>query len=80
MFDRRSIEISSGGLSIGLDNLFDEIEVVETVLLYLSNVKQMKISQSGETEVCVQINANDLDKLAEAWLQKRNLVEKDEGA
>jgi hypothetical protein len=80
VFDRRSIEISSGGLSIGLDNLFDEIEVVETVLLYLSNVKQMKISQSGETEVCVQINANDLDKLAEAWLQKRNLVEKDEGA
>jgi hypothetical protein len=80
VFDRRSIEIRSGGLSIGLDNLFDEIEVVETVLLYLSNVKQMKISQSGETEVCVQINANDLDKLAEAWLQKRNLVEKDEGA
>jgi hypothetical protein len=76
VFERRNIQIDCGGLSVGLEGLFDEIEAVETVMLYLSNVKRMEIRHHAETEVCVEVNATDLDKLAKAWLKRRQEAEK----
>jgi hypothetical protein len=35
MFDSRNIEIESGQLSIGLDNLFDNIDESEKIFLYV---------------------------------------------
>lgn len=71
MFDRRNIEITAGNLSLGLENLFDNIEESKVVRLYINQVEQLELHHGTTTTLCVQLDADELDQLAKAWLEKR---------
>lgn len=74
MIEKRNIEIVSGDLSIGADNLFDEIADADQVNLHIQKLSNLELSKGSETQLKVQLSAAELDQLAIEWCKKRNLT------
>lgn len=74
MFDRRNIQITAGNLSLAPENLFDNIEESKVVRLYINQVEQLELHHGTTTAAWVQLDADELDQLAKAWLEKRSVT------
>ena len=74
MIEKRNIQLRCGDLSIGAENLFDDIEEAKSVIFYADQTKGLQLQQlETETRVCMTISAAALDELAIAWCKKRKL-------
>ena len=72
---RRNIQINAGDLSIGSENLFDDIETAQQVTLYIDSANELQVQQAGNGSVklCALLDADLLDQLAIDWCRKRKL-------
>lgn len=74
LFDRRNIHIEAGILSLGPDNIFDNVSECETVNLYIEQPDEVALHKfEGTVSLKVSVSAEDLDQLARMWLKQRKL-------
>ena len=73
MIDQRNIEIESGDLSIGANNLFEDLKEAQKVYLYVQSVGGLELSKGNEAQLKLELSASDFDQLAIEWCKKRKL-------
>lgn len=48
------------------------MEELKVVRLYINQIEQLELHHGNTTTLCVQLDADELDQLAKAWLEKRS--------